>query len=152
MRKALSSGSRAALLIRVSTVIILVWAIALGPVALVLFSTFPNLVFRLSDSEHPVWDLTFYQIVEFPLFSLLPLSLGLGLIARNKVRTFALIALCLAFIVPFSLMAPVFAVERSYMLPAHCYNATISFTEWQSITFHFFGFGARYKPSPILCF
>ena len=108
-------------------------------------------MFRLSDSGHALWDLILYQMVEVPLFLLLPLSLSLKLIARKGLNVFALIAVSLTFILPFSVVAPVFPVEGSYTLPAHCYNARISFTEWQSLTFHFFGFGVRYQPSPILC-
>ena len=68
-----------------------------------------------------------------------PLSIGLNLAAKNMLSPTVTIALIAVFAFALSVVVPLIAVQRPY--PIHC---TGTFTEWQSLSYHIFGFGSHY--------
>lgn len=75
-----------------------------------------------------------------PLFVFLfPISVGMALLTAGKMSALPLLGLLSMFLVGFVFMVPVIGVQRAYTTPCNGI-----YTEWQSLSYYFFGIGPHF--------
>ncbi|OLE74949.1 hypothetical protein AUG19_06775 [archaeon 13_1_20CM_2_54_9] len=86
-----------------------------------------------------------YLLIAPSFVVLFPVSVGMALLMAGKMSALPLLLLLPMLLLGFVFMVPVMGVQRVYTAP--CDGI---YTEWQSVSYHFFGIGLHFPR--ILCF